>query len=240
MAKLALDKILQSQGVGSRAECRALIASGAVSVGERPVTDHRTPFETEGFRFSLAGEGWTYREKVYLALNKPAGYECSRSPSAHPSILSLLPAPLERRGVQPVGRLDQDTTGLLLLSDDGAFIHAQSSPKRHVPKTYVAKTADPVGEDALSALLGGVLLRDEESPLAVRACRVLEERELEIVLDQGKYHQVKRMIAATGNRCVALRRTAIGGLRLEDLGLAEGEWRFVEPDRLIAVTPYSP
>ncbi len=231
MPKLSLDKILQSQGVGPRSLCRAVIARGDVSVGGRVVDDYKAPFETAGLSFDYAGETWLYREKVYLALNKPAGYECSRNPGAHLPILSLLPERFENRGVQPVGRLDQDTTGLLLLSDDGAFIHAQSSPKRHVPKTYVAVAADPVDEAQLEALRSGVLLRDEESPISVRSCRALGERELEIVLDQGKYHQVKRMIAAAGNRCAALKRIAIGSLRLEDLALAEGEWRYLDgPD----------
>src|SRR5690606_16809241 len=116
-----------------------------------------------------------YRAHVYIALNKPANYECSRKPSHHPPILDLLPEQMHWREVQPVGRLDHDTTGLILLSDDGAFIHAQSSPKRHVPKFYVATTHAPVTEELIAALLGGVQLHDEPAPLAAVHCRQLDE-----------------------------------------------------------------
>lgn len=236
MPKLSLDRILQSQGLGSRAECRALVSRGSVSVGGVPVRDHRTAFETEGLVFSVAGADWMYREKVYLALDKPAGFECSRGATAHPSVLSLLPPEFEARGVQPVGRLDQDTTGLLLLSDDGAFIHAQASPKRHVPKTYRARVADTIRDEQVASLRAGVRLKDEEGTTAALSCRALGERELEITIDQGKYHQVKRMIAAAGNRCEALRRVAVGGLSLETLGLEEGEWRFLRDAELEALS----
>ncbi|MFA6506177.1 MAG: pseudouridine synthase [Treponemataceae bacterium] len=236
MPKLSLDRILQSQGIGSRTECRALIAQGDISVDGKPIRDWKTQFETNGFAFVLRGEPWLFREKVYLALNKPAGYECSRDPKGHPSVLSLLPPHLDRRGVQPVGRLDQNTTGLILLSDDGPFIHAQASPKRHVPKTYRALTADPISDDQLGALRSGVLLRDEELPLAAITCERIGDRELEIVIDQGKYHQVKRMIAAAGNRCVRLHRIAVGRLILESLKLEEGSWRYLESAELAALT----
>lgn len=235
MPLLSLDRILQSQGIGSRAECRALIAAGAVAVDGSAATDWRRSFPTEGFTFSVRGAELAFREKVYLALDKPAGYECSRAPGAHFSVFDLLPDWAERRGVQPAGRLDQDTTGLLLLSDDGDFIHAQTSPRRHVPKTYRAETADPVTDAQIAALLGGVFLRGEEERDSALRCGRIGERELELVIDRGKYHQVRRMIAAAGNRCVSLRRTAIGRLTPEGLGLAEGEWRFLEAEELAAL-----
>lgn len=234
MAKLSMDRILQSQGIGSRAECRALITRGEVAVDGKAVRDWKSVFETVGLSFTVGGAGWIYREKAYLALNKPSGYECSRAPAGHPSVFALLPDHLEKRGVQPVGRLDQDTTGLILLTDDGAFIHAQASPKRHVPKTYRASVADPATDDQIAALRGGVLLRDEEEPLAALSCERMEDREIEIVLEQGKYHQVKRMIAAAGNRCVALRRTAVGRLTLDSLNLDEGAWRYLDQAELAA------
>ncbi|MFA7240258.1 MAG: 16S rRNA pseudouridine(516) synthase [Sulfuricellaceae bacterium] len=224
MSKSTLERILQSQGFGSRKWCGELVAAGEVSIDGAVVTDARAAFETCGLVFTLFGEAWPYREKVYLALNKPANYECSRKPSHHPGVLSLLPEPLIRRDVQPVGRLDHDTTGLLLMSDDGAFIHAQSSPKRHIPKVYLATTHDPATPELVAQLLSGVQLHDEPAPLSAVTCRMIAGHQLEIVLEQGKYHQVKRMLAAAGNHCAALRRTAIGGLRLDTLGLAEGEW----------------
>jgi 16S rRNA pseudouridine516 synthase len=172
---------------------------------------------------------------VYLALDKPTNFECSRKPSHHPGVLTLLPDTLVRRDVQPVGRLDHDTTGLLLLSDSGAFIHAQSSPKRHVPKIYVATTHAPVTAELVAQLERGVQLVDEPLPLAAQVRR-LDSHRIEMILDQGKYHQVKRMLAAAGNHCVALERTAIGGLTLAALGLPPGGWCYLDEAQLALLT----
>jgi 16S rRNA pseudouridine516 synthase len=152
-------------------------------------------------------------------------------------VLTLLPEQFTWRELQPVGRLDHDTTGMLLMSDDGPFIHAQSSPKRHIPKVYVATTADPVTPELIAQLLGGVQLHDEPAPLAAQTCRMLGANELEIVLEQGKYHQVKRMLAAAGNHCSALRRVAIGSLTLESLELEEGEWAYLSEAQLALLAP---
>ncbi|HVL76841.1 MAG TPA: 16S rRNA pseudouridine(516) synthase [Noviherbaspirillum sp.] len=232
MSKMTLDRILQSQGFGTRKWCRQLVADGEVTVNGELVDDFRKSFETDGLRFTVFGEAWLYRDHVYLALHKPSGYECSRKPSHHPGVLSLLPEQFSWRAVQPVGRLDHDTTGLLLLSDDGAFIHAQTSPRRHVPKHYLARTAEPVDETLIARLKEGVQLHDEPAPLAAQDCRILSEQEIEVVLEQGKYHQVKRMLAAAGNHCVQLHRTAIGGLRLADLELEPGQWCYLDAAEL--------
>lgn len=232
MSKLSLDRILQSQGIGSRKWCRELIAAGEVSIDGCIVTDYKVAYETNHLAFTLFGESWIYRKYVYIALNKPGDIECSRKPSHRPGVMTLLPDQFGWRDVQPVGRLDHDTTGLLLLSDDGAFIHAQSSPKKHVPKTYVATTSEPVTDALVQRLLEGVLLHDEPAPIAAQTCRRLGEHQLEIVLEQGKYHQVKRMLAAAGNHCNALRRCAIGTLMLDELSLEEGEWRYLDDAQL--------
>lgn len=237
MAKQTLDRILQSQGFGSRKWCRALISDGEVTIDGAAVTDYRASFDTQDLSFTVFGETWQYRERVYLALNKPPGYECSRKPSHHPGVLTLLPEQFSWRDVQPVGRLDHDTTGLLLMSDDGAFIHAQSSPKRHVPKLYLAATAEPVTDELVARLLAGVQLHDEPAPIAAKSCGKADDSRIEIVLEQGKYHQVKRMLAAAGNHCAALQRTAIGRLTLEQLGLEEGEWRYLDPEQLALLAP---
>ena len=229
--KATLDKILQSQGFGTRKACRYLVLDGLVEVDGAVVDDIRAEFVAAGLQFSVDGEAWQYREHVYLALNKPAGVECSRRPAHHRGVLTLLPDQFTLRDVQPVGRLDHDTTGLLLLSDDGAFIHAQSHPKRHVPKTYVATTQEAVTPELVARLESGVKLADEPEPLKAQA-RQLGPREIEITIDMGKYHQVKRMLAAAGHHCVALRRSAIGGLTLEALGLAEGAWCYLDEAQL--------
>lgn len=237
MTKLTLDRILQSQGFGTRKWCRELISEGEVRVAGEVVTDYRTSYETTGFSFSIFDEIWQYREHVYIALNKPSDFECSRKPSHHPGVLTLLPEQFTWRDVQPVGRLDHDTTGLLLMSDDGAFIHAQSSPRRHVPKLYLATTHSPVTDALVAQLLAGVQLHDEPAPLAAQSCRKIDEYRIEIVLEQGKYHQVKRMLAAAGNHCVALQRTAVGKLTLEMLDLEEGEWCYLEQEQLELLAP---
>ena len=237
MSKLSLDRILQSQGFGTRKYCRALIEDGDVLIDGAPATNYKATFDTDGLVLTVFDETWAYREHLYLALYKPANFECSRKPSHHPGVLTLLPEQFTWREVQPVGRLDHDTTGLLLMSDDGPFIHAQSSPKRHVPKIYQATTEQPVTDELIAQLLKGVQLHDEPAPLAAVSCIARGEHQLEIVLEQGKYHQVKRMLAAAGNHCSALHRSAIGGLELASLRLAEGEWCYLDATQLALLTP---
>ncbi|MBC3929895.1 pseudouridine synthase [Undibacterium sp. CY21W] len=237
MSKLSLDRILQSQGFGTRKYCRELIEDGEISINGEVVDHYKQTLETDGLVFRIFDEDWQYREHVYIALNKPANFECSRKPSHHPGVLTLLPEQFSWRDVQPVGRLDHDTTGMLLMSDDGPFIHAQSSPKRHIPKVYLATTAEPVTDDLVNTLLNGVQLHDEPAPLAAQICRQLDTHKIEIVLEQGKYHQVKRMLAAAGNHCAALQRTAIGQLTLNSLALAEGEWCYLSPEQMALLIP---
>jgi 16S rRNA pseudouridine516 synthase len=237
MSKLTLDRILHTQGFGTRKWCRELIASGEVSIKGCVVTDTNTAIETCGLEFTVFDELWIFREHVYIALNKPANFECSRKPSHHPGVLTILPDQFTRRDVQPVGRLDHDTTGLLLMSDDGAFIHTQSSPKHHVPKIYVATTHDPVTPELIELLLKGVKLHDEPGSLAAETCRMIDANNLEITLEQGKYHQVKRMLAAAGNHCTALNRSQIGNLKLDELGLPAGEWCYLNEAQLAQLAP---
>lgn len=232
MSKLSLDRIIQSQGFGTRKYCRALIEGGDVAVNGAVHTDYKTVFDTAALTLTVFEEEWLVRERLYIALYKPANFECSRKPSHYPGVLTLLPEQFTWRDVQPVGRLDHDTTGLLLMSDDGPFIHAQSSPKRHVPKIYQARTDAVVTAELVEQLLAGVKLHDEPAPLRALSCVRRGDHQLEIVLEQGKYHQVKRMLAAAGNHCSGLHRSAIGGLALSDLGIAEGEWTYLTTAQL--------
>ena len=232
MKKLSLDRVLQSQGFGTRKYCRELVTEGAVAIAGEVVTDYSVKVATEDLQFTLFDAEWIYREHVYIALNKPANFECSRKPSHHPGVLTLLPEQFTWRDVQPVGRLDHDTTGLLLMSDDGDFIHAQSSPRRHIPKIYAATTHAPVNAELIAVMLSGVKLHDEIAPLAAISCKAIDDYQLEIVLEQGKYHQVKRMLAAAGNHCTGLQRTAIGALALSGLVLAEGEWCYLDAPQI--------
>jgi 16S rRNA pseudouridine516 synthase len=222
-----LARLLQSQGFGSRAECRALVDSGRVSVDGSRCADWSRQFAAEGLVFSVDGVSWRYRRAAYLALHKPGGYECSHRPQHHASVHSLLPPPLTRRGVQAVGRLDQDTTGLLLLSDDGAFVHRYTSPRRLVEKVYEVWTRHPIDDGQLQALLDGVTLRDEPVAVAAAGCQRLDDRHLRLSVTLGRYHVVKRMLAAVGNRVERLHRVAIGGLVLPP-DLRAGEWMWLE------------
>ncbi len=234
-----LEELLFSQGFGTRRVCRGLVQQGRVAVGvpAQPCDDPDALFDPQGFRFSVEGEAWEWYERAYLMLHKPAGYECSQRPSAHPSIYTLLPAPLRARGggaaagVQAVGRLDQDTTGLLLLSDDGAFIHRLTSPRHHVPKVYEVVLRHPMGEVERRRLLDGVVLDDDPRPVRAAAADLVGALHLRLVLTEGKYHQVKRMVAAVGNRVEGLHRSAVGELRLPE-DLAPGDWRWLSPEEV--------
>jgi 16S rRNA pseudouridine516 synthase len=232
-AVLTLAQLLFSQGFGTRRECDALIHHGALRIGG---SVHDDPDDTvqaeEGFSFEVEGRPWSYHARALLMLHKPAGYECSQKPSAWPSVMTLLPPPLRRRGVQAVGRLDQDTTGLLLLTDDGTLLHKLTSPKHHVPKVYEATCAEPVAPPQLQRLLEGVVLHDDPKPVRAAAAEATGECTLRLTLTEGKYHQVKRMLGAVGNRVDALHRSAVGALQLP-ADLLPGQWRWVEDESLL-------
>lgn len=233
-ATMPLDRLLQGQGFGSRRECRGLVGAGRVHVEGEVVDDPDADYPTEGLRFTVDGVDWIWHGKAYLALNKPAGYEVSQKTHHHPSVYSLLPVPLRERGVQAVGRLDADTTGLLLLSDDGQFIHTYSSPKKKVPKIYEVTTAAAVEAKQIEALLAGVQLHDEPDPIAAAACEQSGEFALRLTVTEGKYHLVKRMVAAAGNHVEALHRSRIGGFPLP-AALLPGQWMWLEAGDLAAL-----
>ncbi len=213
------------------------------------VTDSAMEFVAKDLRFRVQGVEWEYFEKAYVLLNKPAGTECSQKPSTYPSIYTLFPSPLRLRpqksavqGVQAVGRLDQDTTGLLLLSDDGQFIHQMSSPKKHSPKVYEVTAKHPLDDKQVQRLLAGVVLDDDPKPVRAAACEIVDpdgaSTHLRLTLTEGKYHQVKRMLAAVGNRVEGLHRSRIGALELP-ADLAPGQWRWLRADDLLKLSAKS-
>jgi 16S rRNA pseudouridine516 synthase len=230
---MQLAQILFSQGFGTRRLCAGLIEAGEVSIGGTLVDDPRADVPTDGLVIHVQGKAWPYHASALILLNKPAGYECSRKPKHHPSVLSLLPAPLRQREVQPIGRLDEDTTGLLLLTDDGALIHRLTSPKHHVPKVYEAGCKHPVTDEQLARLRSGVILDDDPLPVCAAAAErrgeAADGHTLSLTLTEGKYHQVKRMLAAVGNRVETLHRSRFGNLVLHD-DPPPGQWRWVGAD----------
>ncbi len=239
---MQIQDILFSQGFGTRRVCAGLVQQGFVAVGEGDgavvCRNSAADIDPEGLRLRVQGKDWQIHAKAYLMLHKPAGTECSQKPSTYPSIYTLLPPPLRQRpakgavqGVQAIGRLDQDTTGLLLMSDDGQFIHRMASPKHHLPKVYEVTAKHPLDDGQVERLLAGVVLDDDPRPVAAAACEIVGEAgvscHLRLTLTQGKYHQVKRMLAAVGNRVEGLHRSRIGGLSLPD-DLAPGQWRWLQ------------
>lgn len=241
---MQLQEILFSQGFGTRRVCSGLVQQGLVMVAGEGCSDPSQEFDPHGLRFTVQGGAWQYHEKAYLMLHKPSGYECSQKPSTYPSIYTLLPAPIRQRGggaaagVQAVGRLDQDTTGLLLLSDDGKFIHRMSSPKHHVAKVYDVTAKHAVDDQQVQKLLAGVVLDDDPKPVRAAACELSSELQLSLTLTEGKYHQVKRMIAAVGNRVEGLHRSRIGNLNLP-VDLKPGEWRWLTASDLASISAAS-
>jgi 16S rRNA pseudouridine516 synthase len=244
---MQITDLLFTQGHGTRRVCAGLIERGLVEISdENNAFQHVETAQAaikniaSGMPYRVQGTVWQYHERAYVLLHKPAGFECSHKPSAWPSVYTLLPSPLRVRpnknaiqGVQAVGRLDQDTTGLLLFSDDGQFIHRMSSPKHHVPKLYQVTCKHAVDDVQIAKLLAGVVLDDSPQPVRAADCVQTGELTLDLTLTEGKYHQVKRMIAAVSNRVEGLHRASMGHVDAEGQGglslvdLPSGQWRWV-------------
>ena len=234
--KLDIERILTKQGFGTRKQCRLMIINQEIYVNDTLCDNPDATFELENLSFSVKGEAWDYREKSYLMLHKPSNYECSHKTQHHPTIYSLLPHPLVVRDVQCIGRLDEDTTGLILISDDGQFIHRMSSPKHKVPKIYEVTCKHAVSDEQIAHILKGVQLIDEDAPIAALACERINENIIHMTLSEGKYHQVKRMVAAISNRVEALKRIQVGELKLPD-DLKVGDWKWLSDVDLNKLKP---
>lgn len=230
-----LSQILFAQGFGERRVCDGLVLKGLVKVNGEVVDDPDAVFPADGLSLLVDGMPWLTHVRALVMLYKPAGYECSLKPGAWPGVQNLLPVPLRRRKLQPVGRLDQDTTGLLLMTDDGPLLHRLTSPKHQVPKVYEVGCKYPVTTAMRDRLLAGVVLDDDPAPVKAADVTFAEAGaadacpSISLTLTQGKYHQVKRMVAAVGNRVETLHRSRIGQLRLPP-ELLPGQWRWIEPD----------
>lgn len=221
------EQLLFSQGFGTRSECRNLIFSEKLTFNNEVIESPETEISIEnGQEFTVNGEVWPYYEKAILVMNKPIHYECSTKPQSHPSVNSLLPSPLRTRGLQPVGRLDEDTTGLLLFTDNGQLNHYLTHPKRKVQKVYKVGLKYPATPTFIEKLLKGVVLKDSPDVIRADRCDLVDSLTIHLAVSQGKYHQVKRMIAAASNRVVSLHRIQFGKLSLP-LQLESGKWLWV-------------
>lgn len=238
-AKLRLDKLLSHSGFGTRSEIKLLVKRGAVQVNERTVKDSGLQVQPEIDRIAVDGELVLYREFVYLMLNKPQGVISATEDVRDRTVLDLLDKEYAHFELFPVGRLDKDTEGLLLLTNDGKLAHNLLSPRKHVPKTYYAEVEGLVNDEDREAFRQGVELDDgyRTMPAQLRILETVRQGDtlpmsrIELTIMEGKFHQVKRMFQAVGKRVVFLKRLSMGPLTLDD-SLAPGSYRELSAEEL--------
>ncbi len=223
MPLLRLDKILADMGVGSRREIKALIRNGRVAVNGDVAVSGDIKLEAEKARISVDGVTVEYKQFRYVMLNKPAGYVCASEDRRERTVMELLDAQLRRQGLFSVGRLDKDTEGLLILTNDGDYAHRVISPKSNISKRYYAKVEGILDKSDSEKMREGLVLADGTKCLPAEL-EILSENECVISVSEGKYHQVKRMLASRGKRVLYLKRLSIGGLSLDEK-LDPGRWR---------------
>lgn len=218
-----LDKLLAGTGRWSRKEVKELVRTGRVLVNGVRVAKPEDKF-SENDIFEVNGESVSCAGMLYLMLHKPAGYVSATEDSRQQTVLDLLPEHLQKVGLFPVGRLDKDTEGLLLLTNDGPLAHELLAPKKHVDKVYFVRVDGKLNEEDVKAFAEGVTLHDGYTCLSAGLEVMEQENEGLVTLREGKYHQVKRMLAARGKPVVYLKRLSMGELILDEK-LAPGQWR---------------
>ena len=227
MRRTRLDKLLSENGL-SRKQAGQVIRAGRVRVDGEVVRDAAHTLDADTVRVTLDGEALSTEKHLHLMLNKPAGYLTATEDGRGATVMDLLPEPLRKRGLGPVGRLDKDVTGLILLTTDGQLAHRLISPKWKMDKKYLATVEGRLDEACVRRFLEGVPLKDFTcEPAGLRILHAGDEESLcEVTVHEGKYHQVKRMLAACGHPVIALSRRSIAGIEL-DKSLGEGEWRYL-------------
>ena len=230
---MRLDKFLSETGRASRKEAGIAAKKGLITVNGTVVKKADVHVDPEKDRITYCGEEITYRSFTYIIMNKPKGYVSVTEAKGDIPAQTLLPEVEQKLGLFPAGRLDKSTTGLLLLTNDGATAHRLTSPKHHVDKVYAFTVKFPISDDDVTALCGGVTLEDgyETLPCSVE---MISEREGRITLREGKYHQIKRMMIAVHNQITSLMRISYGPLTVD--GLDEGEWRYLTDDEIKQIT----
>ncbi len=228
MSAERIDKLLASTGRWSRKEVRELVRRGQVLAGGVPVVRPEEKYDPAHTAFQVQGEPVDCAPYVYVMLHKPAGVLTATEDRRQRTVLELLPDHLRRRGLSPVGRLDKDTTGLLLLTDDGPLAHRLLSPRHHVDKVYLAQVEGRIDQTDVDAMAAGMVLEDGLQCLPAGLEPVGDGSSCLVTLHEGKYHQVKRMLAARGKPVLALKRISMGPIRL-DGGLEPGSWRYLTP-----------
>lgn len=224
-----IDKIIASQGQYSRKEVKALIAKGRVAADGRVVTSSSEKADPLTMKLTIDGKTLGFKRNLYLILNKPKGYVSATEDRDHPTVLELVPQEYRGRDLFPAGRLDRDTTGLMIITDDGVLAHNILAPKKHVPKLYHVELDIPVTEEMRLGFLEGVMLNDG----VCKAADLVKtgEKTAEVTLREGRYHQIKRMFGCFGAEVVELKRLGMGRLTLPE-DLAEGECRELSAEEL--------
>ncbi len=233
MEKQRLDKIIASTGKWSRREVKNLVRQGRVLVDGMPARTAEEKVDPEAAEIVVNGEALTYRRYTWIMLNKPAGYLSATEDGRGRTVLDLLPQDLRRQGLFPVGRLDKDTEGLLLLTNEGGLAHDLLSPRRHVDKVYYARVAGRLTEADCRAFAAGMTLDDGLvcQPAGLEILTAGEESEARVTLREGKFHQVKRMLAQRGKPVLYLERVQMGNLLLDPV-LPRGDFRFLTAEEL--------
>ena len=225
-----LERVLSKAGIGSRSEARSWVAAGRVTVNDRVVRDPDHWVDLERDRIAFDGKPLGAAERIYLLLHKPVGYLTTyRDPEGRPTVYDLLPD----RGqyVFPVGRLDLDTSGLLIMTNDAQFAERMTNPEYHIPKTYLVKASMPLSDEQLDQLRRGLELRD--GPTRPAEVMRVNPRTFEITITEGRNRQVRRMVEALGAKVEKLTRIAIGALQIGDL--AAGSVRELSAEELRAL-----
>ncbi len=230
-----LDKILAHMGIGTRSEIKKLVRKGSVTVGGEVVRDSSQHIDPYG-DIAVNGQPVEYREFIYLMMNKPDGVLSATDDERQETVVDLLEPDHLVFAPFPVGRLDKDTEGLLLITNDGKLAHRLLSPRKHVPKRYYAKVKGQVSEADIRAFAEGVTLDDgyQTMPAELSVMDAGAVSEIEVTIFEGKYHQVKRMFAARGHEVVYLQRLAMGPLVLDE-DLEPGEYRELSDDEVAAL-----
>lgn len=214
---MRLDKLLSNMGIGSRKEVRQLLRNGAVRLNEEVIKKPNVHVNPDADIVTVLGEPVVYREHIYLMMNKPQGILSATEDLRDRTVIDLLSAEHRHFEPFPVGRLDKDTEGFLLLSNDGKMAHNLLSPKKEVPKTYYAHVAGVVTETDVDSFERGVMLEDGyvTKPGVLRILKSAEVSEIELTITEGKFHQVKRMFESVGKKVIYLKRQSMGPLQLD-------------------------
>lgn len=228
---MRIDKFISEQLVISRSDAKILLKRSEVTINGKPVKSADTKFDPEKDAVAVRGEKIVYRQFMYIMLNKPDGVVCATRDGLSSTVLELLPESFRRKGLFPAGRLDKDTEGFVFITDDGALAHKMLSPKNHVEKEYVVTLEKPAEEKYVEIFASGMTIDGGEVCLPAKLILTDDRHVVNLVLHEGKYHQVKRMMEAVGNKVTHLKRIRMGGIML-DSGLSSGECREITSEEL--------